>query len=359
MANLVRLHRHRLGSRRLRRRDPRRPARHEDRGASRRTQVGGRCLNYACIPAKAVLRVGRRPAGGPRRRRVRHQGRASRTVDFGAVTARRAKVIKTLTGGVAGLFKKNGIDVIEGHGVADRRRQRRRSADSTAGARGRKAIILATGSVKRPIPGTKFGGRVIGTEEAWALERAARARSRSSARARRAPRSPQRYARLGAEVLLFEGLDRVLPTEDADISKARRARLQEAGHRGPHEDVRRGRRRRATSSVHVHLRRRAGRGRLARHRRRPRPRRRGPRPRRGRRRARRARPDQGRRRAAHVAPRVYAIGDLVPGPALAHKASDEGIIAVEDAAGLETAPARLRRHPARDVLHAERRRPSG
>jgi dihydrolipoamide dehydrogenase len=35
---------------------------------------------------------------------------------------------------------------------------------------------------------------------------------------------------------------------------------------------------------------------------------------------------------------VYAIGDIVPGPALAHKASDEGIIAVEDAAGLETHP---------------------
>jgi dihydrolipoamide dehydrogenase len=38
------------------------------------------------------------------------------------------------------------------------------------------------------------------------------------------------------------------------------------------------------------------------------------------------------------AERVYAIGDLVPGPALAHKASDEGVIAVEDAAGLETHP---------------------
>ena len=41
---------------------------------------------------------------------------------------------------------------------------------------------------------------------------------------------------------------------------------------------------------------------------------------------------------------VYAIGDLVAGPALAHKASDEGIIAVEDAAGLADAPARARRH---------------
>ena len=39
-----------------------------------------------------------------------------------------------------------------------------------------------------------------------------------------------------------------------------------------------------------------------------------------------------------VAEKIYAIGDLVPGPALAHKASDEGVIAVEDAAGLETHP---------------------
>src|ERR687886_641119 len=78
--------------------------------------VGGRCLNYACIPAKAVLRVadvlseiddaddfGIAVSG--------------REVDFGKVSARREKVIKTLTGGVGGLFKKNKIDVIEGVGA--------------------------------------------------------------------------------------------------------------------------------------------------------------------------------------------------------------------------------------------------
>ena len=52
---------------------------------------------------------------------------------------------------------------------------------------------------------------------------------------------------------------------------------------------------------------------------------------------------------------VYAIGDVVPGPALAHKASDEGVIAVEDAAGLEHPSDRVHRHPPRHVLHAERR----
>src|SRR3954467_13136081 len=78
--------------------------------------VGGRCLNYACIPAKAVLRVadilsevddaadfGIDVAG--------------RTVDFGRVSERRQKVIKTLTGGVAGLFKKNAVEYVEGEGT--------------------------------------------------------------------------------------------------------------------------------------------------------------------------------------------------------------------------------------------------
>src|SRR5580700_2698705 len=73
-----------------------------------RDQVGGRCLNVACIPAKAVLR------SADVLTEVRDAGEcgikvAEPTVDYAAVSARRKKVISTLTGGVAGLFKKNGI----------------------------------------------------------------------------------------------------------------------------------------------------------------------------------------------------------------------------------------------------------
>ena len=116
--------------------------------------IGGRCLNVACIPAKAVLRVADilseiRDAdefgikvGAPE-------------VDYSGVSDRRQKVISTLTGGVSGLFKKNKIDVIEGHGAlaGDGRVT---VGDQTITA---KTIILATGSVARPIPGAQFGGR--------------------------------------------------------------------------------------------------------------------------------------------------------------------------------------------------------
>ena len=177
-------------------------------------RVGGRCLNYACIPAKAVLRV------ADVLTEVKEADEfgiklADPQVDFAAVTARREKVVKTLTGGVAGLLKKNSIELIEGEGAL--------TGPGTVTVGGQqisaKTILLATGSVKRPIPGTEFGGRVIGTEEAWALTELPTTMAVVGAGASGAEIASA-YARLGTNVLLFEALDRVLPTEDADISKA-------------------------------------------------------------------------------------------------------------------------------------------
>src|SRR5215218_3124677 len=176
--------------------------------------VGGRCLNYACIPAKAVLRVAD----------VLHEiddadefgiSVPERTVDFGKVTERRAKVVKTLTGGVSGLFKKNKIDYIEGTGKLAG--PNKVSVDGTD-IEARKAIVLATGSVPKPIPGTQFGGRVIGTEGAWGLQELPARMAVVGAGASGAEIASA-YGRMGTEVLLFEALDRVLPTEDKDISR--------------------------------------------------------------------------------------------------------------------------------------------
>ena len=186
-------------------------------------RVGGRCLNYACIPAKAVLRV------ADILTEVREADEFGIKVndpqiDFGGVVKRRDKVVSTLTGGVSGLFKKNKIEVIEGEGslgggdvvnVGDRSLQAR-------------TIVLATGSVKRPIPGADFGGRVIGTEEAWALTELPKSMAVVGAGASGAEIASA-YARLGTEVLLFEALERVLPAEDADISKVVDRGLQRQG----------------------------------------------------------------------------------------------------------------------------------
>ncbi len=294
-------------------------------------KVGGRCLNYACIPAKAVLRVADIVSEIDEADEFGIEV-AGREINFDKVSARREKVVKTLTGGVSGLFKKNKIDVIEGEGsLAD---GGVKVGDETYTAS--KAIILATGSVPKPVPGTTFGGRVIGTEEAWALEALPKKIAVLGAGAS-GSEIASAYGRLGTEVLLFEALDRVLPTEDADISKVAGRSLAKQNikvHTGTlvkdvesHDD-------KVTFSYGdetgeaEYLIIAAGRG-----------------------------PDvealglegagvkltdnglievDGTLKTS--ADKIYAIGDLVPGPALAHKASDEGIIAVEAAAGLETHP---------------------
>ncbi|HEY1508385.1 MAG TPA: dihydrolipoyl dehydrogenase [Solirubrobacteraceae bacterium] len=294
-------------------------------------RVGGRCLNYACIPAKAVLRVAEVLS------EVRDADEfgikvAEPEVDYDAVSARREKVVSTLTGGVSGLLKKNKIDLIEGEASLTGNGSIAVNGDQIAA----KTILLATGSVKRPIPGTQFGGRVIGTEEAWALSELPATMAVVGAGAS-GSEIASGYARLGVKVQLFEALERVLPTEDADISKLAERGFKKQGievHTGTLvKDVASG-----DSSVKFTYGEEAGeadwlviaagRG-----------------------------PDvealgleaagvkldgdglievNGAMRTSATG--IYAIGDLVHGPALAHKASDEGVIAVEDAAGLETHP---------------------
>ncbi|MCL2769171.1 MAG: dihydrolipoyl dehydrogenase [Solirubrobacterales bacterium] len=328
-------------------------------------RVGGRCLNYACIPAKAVLR------SADLLSEVRDAGEfglrvADVQVDYPAIQERRAKVVSTLTSGVAGLFRKNGIELIEGEATLAPRAGTGAGAvaggatgadtDTGGGATGAGAaialrvgereisaakVVLATGSVKMAIPGVEFSARVIGTEEAWALPEVPARMAVVGAGASGAEIASA-FARLGSEVMLFEMLDRVLPTEDGDISRLVKRGLERQGiqiHTAtPVRDVQvdeqgcafvHGERDEPARVDYLVI--AAGRtpdvdalGLAA------------------------AGVELDERRMVRVdgalrtsRDGVYAIGDLVAGPALAHKASDEGIIAVEDAAGLPTHPLSL------------------
>ena len=296
-----------------------------------RGAVGGRCLNVACIPAKAVLRSADIVT------EVREAGEfgivvGEPTVDFAAVAERRGKVVSTLTGGVSMLFKKNKIEVIAGEATLTAAGTVRVGEDELSA----KAIIVATGSVPRAIPGIEFGGRIIGTEEAWAFD-ALPGRLAVVGAGASGAEIASAYARLGTETYLFEVLDRLLPTEDPDISKVVGRGLQRQGinvHTSTAIENVQGGKDSVTftangETVEVDwLVLCAGRA-----------------------------PDvvglgldeakiklterglievDGAQRTSREG--IYAVGDLVAGPALAHKASDEGIIAVETAAGLHPHP---------------------
>jgi len=297
--------------------------------------VGGRCLNEACIPAKAMLRVAEvfRETQHGADFGIEVEGAS---VNYDGATKHRDKVVKTLTSGVSMLFDKNKIDLIEGFGSVtdDGNVKIGGQFDGTEIETDR--VILAVGSVPNPILGLQFGKRVLDTAGMWLLNEQPKKLCVIGAGAS-GTEIASALGTLGTEVTLLEALDQILPLEDADIAKAcaREIKKQnvriETGAKVEDAQV-------ADDSVKVtfngetdefdYLVIAAGRA-----------------------------PDieglgldeadvrrddrglievDGRMRTTRAG--VWAIGDMVPGPALAHKASDEGIIAVEDAAGLSVHP---------------------
>ena len=133
-----------------------------------KNNVGGRCLNEACIPAKAMLRVAEVFM------ETQHAGDfgievEGASVNYDGATKHRDKVVKTLTSGVAMLFDKNKIDYIEGFGSVtdDGNVKIGGQFDGTEIETDR--VILAVGSVPKPILDLQFGKRVLDTAGMWLL----------------------------------------------------------------------------------------------------------------------------------------------------------------------------------------------
>ncbi len=300
-------------------------------------QTGGRCLNYACMPAKTILHaadVYDEAANGAAELGIKVEGVS---VDWTAVQGRREEIRLGLTGGVAGLLKKNKIELLEGTGSLVG--PGKVAVDGTEYET--KNVLLATGSVALPIPGVSFGERVLDTWGAWSLPELPKSLAVVGAGASGAEIASA-YGRFGTDVLLIEMLDQILPAEDKDMARVVERAFKKqnitVSTGAPVENVKPGK-----GSVKLtygeesaevdYLVIAGGRGadvealnldgvgvKLG----------------------------DGGRIEVDPAQRtsvdgIYAIGDLTPGPALAHKASDEGIVAVEAIAGKTTHPIDIER----------------
>ena len=298
--------------------------------------LGGTCLNVGCIPSKALL------DSTERYHEVKHGLRAHGIVvggvevDLKAMMARKEKVVQILTRGVATLFKKHRIDWVQGLGQL--------AAADTVLVKGAKEqalqarrVLIATGSAPIALPNLPFDGtRIITSTEALSL-----------------PAVPRRllvigggavglelgsvWRRLGAEVQVVEMLDRLVPGADNRMAAALQQALERQGiafHLGTTasradasaEGVRvelqsNGKKSEVVcDAVLVAVGRRPYTDGL------------------GLDRVGVATDQRGRVVVdsfyATNVPGVFAIGDVIAGPMLAHKAEEEGIAAVEHMAGV-------------------------
>jgi len=307
---------------------------------------GGRCLNYACIPAKTMLHTAEvfDEAQNSAGIGVKVQGAE---LDWEALGQRRTDVSASLSGGVKGLFDKNKIKYIEGRGslTAD---GDVKVGDTVYGAG---KVILATGSVAQPIPGVEFSDRVLDTWGAWSLPERPQKIAVVGAGAS-GSEIASAYIRFGTEVILVEMLDQILPLEDKDVVRVVDRTFKKQGIEvstgTPVENVEVGdssvKFTYGENSAEVDYLVIAG----------------------GR------RPDveglgldeagvklddDGRVQVDEHQKtsndKVYAIGDLVRGAALAHKAMEEGVVAAEHASGAETHPVDLDLIPGATFCHPQ------
>ncbi|WP_420136535.1 dihydrolipoyl dehydrogenase [Sphingomonas sp.] len=304
--------------------------------AESRATLGGTCLNVGCIPSKALLHASElfdeAASGKLAKLGVKIDGMS---LDLDAMHAQRIDAVKQLTGGIEYLFKKNKVEWLKGH-AAFESADTVKIGDRTVRA---KHIVIATGSSVTPLPGVEIYQQVV-VDSTGALE---------------LPKVPGHlvvigggviglelgsvWRRVGAKVTVVEFLDQILPGMDAEVRKESNKIFKKQGMElrlstkvtkversgegavltvepsagGAAETI-------EADVVLVAIGRRANTDGLA---------------------LDKAGLTVNKRGQIEIdhdfgtsVPGIWAIGDVVPGPMLAHKAEDEGIAVAENIAGL-------------------------
>ena len=181
--------------------------------------LGGTCLNWGCIPTKALLEHAHAlKIAQDWKEWGLTLGQASIALDMNQVQARKDKIVKGLTGGVEFLFKKNKIDWIKGSG----RLVGKGAVEITEGDKqtlaARKEIIVATGSQPRSVPGIEIDRkRIITSDEAINMKAIPKSIAIMGSGAV-GVEFASIFRRFGSDVTIIELLPRLVPVEDEAVS---------------------------------------------------------------------------------------------------------------------------------------------
>ena len=191
---------------------------------------GGTCLNAGCIPSKALLESSELFQRAKDEFSIHGIQIGALTLDLGAMQKRRASIVKTMTNGINALFKANGVVGIQGHGrLLPGNKVLVKAADGTEKTLEAKTVVLASGSIPIRLRSVPHDGKYI--VDSWnALEFDA---------------VPKRlgvigagviglelgsvWRRLGSEVVVLEALETFLPMVDQTIAKEAQRHFKKQG----------------------------------------------------------------------------------------------------------------------------------
>ena len=184
-----------------------------------RESLGGTCLNIGCIPSKALLQSSEKFAEA-RHGLAEHGVKVGEaTLDLGRMMARKDRVVTALTRGVEFLFRKNKVEWLKGSGrVAAPGRVAVSTADGAVREVEAGAVVIATGSESTPLPGIAIDERrVLSSTGALALDHVPR-RLAVIGGGYIGLELGSVWQRLGAEVTVIEVLDRIVPAMDRELA---------------------------------------------------------------------------------------------------------------------------------------------
>jgi dihydrolipoamide dehydrogenase len=187
----------------------------------RQSALGGTCLNWGCIPTKALLEHAHALKIAQDWKEWGLSIGQAVSIDMNQVQARKDRLVKGLTGGIELLFKKNKIDWIRGTGRVTGKggiEVREKPNASTADLLTAKEIIVATGSSPRSVPGIEIDRqRIITSDEAIGLKEIPKSLVVLGSGAVGVEFAAI-FRRFGSDVTIVELLPRLVPLEDDAIS---------------------------------------------------------------------------------------------------------------------------------------------